>query len=58
MGISREILVTALQILGNFPCSNGELVLYCIHRLMLDNTVVFDCFGKPERPPHLGHKQI
>ena len=26
MGISREILVTGLQIMGNFPCSNGELV--------------------------------
>ena len=27
VGISREILVTGLQILGNFPCSTGELVL-------------------------------
>ena len=35
--ISREILVTGLQILGNFPCSNGELVLYYIHSVMLDN---------------------
>ena len=37
VGISGEILVTGfqLQILGNFPCGNWELVLYCIHRLML-----------------------
>ena len=30
MGISREILVTGLQILGNFPCSTGEFgaILY------------------------------
>ena len=32
MGISREIWVTGLQILGNFPCANGELVLCYIHR--------------------------
>ena len=35
MGISRVILVTGLQILENFPCGTGELMLYYIHRLMM-----------------------
>ena len=33
-------MVTGLQILGNFPCSIGELVLYCIYRLMWINTQI------------------
>ena len=48
MGISREILVTGLQILGNFPCGNGELVLHHIHRLMLDNLQNFFPFSLRE----------
>ena len=41
VGISKDILVTGLQILGNFPCDNGELALYYIHRLMLDNLLIY-----------------
>ena len=37
MGISREILATGLQILGNFPRCTGEIVLYYIHRLVWIN---------------------
>ena len=41
MGISREILATGFQILENFPCSTEKLVLYYIHRLMLDNLKIY-----------------